>query len=164
MARVIGFAGFSDSGKTTMITKLTAILKQRGYTVAVMKHDAHGHYKEVPGTDSGQFHSAGADTVITVSPGSVHRYDRFPSFDYKDLLMSVRHADVVLIEGFKSEHHPKIAVFRTMEQSEIMSLLQPAPIAIITDLDAGLFAVPVFKPDEAVAISEFILRQANIII
>ena len=52
MAHCIGFAGYSGQRKNNLVAKLIVEMKRRGYRIAVMKHDAHGHYKEAAGTDS----------------------------------------------------------------------------------------------------------------
>ena len=83
MAHCIGFAGYSGSGKTTLVAKLIVEMKQRGYRIAVMKHDAHGHYKEAAGTDSTTFVESGADAVVTLSPNGIHVFEqrRNPSLE-----------------------------------------------------------------------------------
>ena len=120
MAHCIGLAGYSDSGKTTLLSKLVVEMKCRGHRVAVMKHDAHGHYKEAAGADSTAFVEAGADVVVTVSPGAVHVYEQKSYHALEEQLNAYRHLDYIFIEGFKREKHPKIAIYRTIEQSKIL--------------------------------------------
>ncbi|NLC89422.1 MAG: molybdopterin-guanine dinucleotide biosynthesis protein B [Clostridiaceae bacterium] len=38
---ILSFAGFSDSGKTTLIEKLIKSLCRKGCQTAVIKHDSH---------------------------------------------------------------------------------------------------------------------------
>ncbi|MFC5451704.1 molybdopterin-guanine dinucleotide biosynthesis protein B [Paenibacillus aestuarii] len=156
MAYCMGFAGFSDSGKTTLIVKVLEELRRRGHRVAVLKHDGHGHYKEAEGADSTAFVEAGADAVVTISPNGVHRYEKKEAPDLQEQLAELAHYDLVLIEGFKKDKHPKVAVFRTIEQSRILEELDPAPIGIITELAFESGGIPVFRPDEPQAISEFV--------
>ncbi|MEC0228977.1 molybdopterin-guanine dinucleotide biosynthesis protein B [Paenibacillus alba] len=145
MAHCIGFAGYSNSGKTTLIANLVVQMKLRGYRVAVMKHDAHGHYKEVPGADSLIFAESGADAVVTLSPDMIHIYEKKGNVSLQEQLLAYAHYDYIFIEGFKKEKHPKIAVFRTIEQSEIVQQLEPRPIAIATDMDARKNAFPEYR-------------------
>lgn len=159
MAHCIGFAGYSGSGKTTLVTKLVIEMKQRGYLIAVMKHDAHGHYKEAAGADSTAFAGSGAEAVITLSPNAVHIYEkkRLPSLE--EQLRAYAHLDYIFIEGFKKEKHPKIALFRTIEQREIIQALDPEPIAIATTLDEQDFqltAFPSFNLNDIHGIADFI--------
>lgn len=83
MAHCIGFAGYSGSGKTTLITKLVIEMKRRGKRIAVLKHDAHGHYKEASGTDSTIFAQSGAEAVVTISIDSIHVYEKNASLTCK---------------------------------------------------------------------------------
>ena len=57
---IFAISGYKNSGKTTLITKLIPELKQRGYRVAVIKHDGHDFEADVPGTDSYRHQKAGA--------------------------------------------------------------------------------------------------------
>jgi molybdopterin-guanine dinucleotide biosynthesis adapter protein len=156
LAHHIGFAGYSNSGKTTLITKLVTEMQHRGYRIAVMKHDAHGHYKEAVGADSTSFIDAGADAVVTLSPGAIHVYEKKSSPSLQEQLDAFAHLDYVFIESFKKEKHPKIAVFRTIEQRAILDKLDPAPLAIVTDLEVGGEAIPSFRMDDVKAVAAFI--------
>ncbi|MBD0381101.1 molybdopterin-guanine dinucleotide biosynthesis protein B [Paenibacillus sedimenti] len=156
MACHVGFAGYSNSGKTTLITKVLVEFQRRGYRIAVMKHDAHGHYKEAAGADTTSFIDAGAEAVVTLSPEAVRIYERKANPDLQEQLLVLDHYDFVFIEGFKKEKYPKIAVFHTVEQSQIMRVLDPAPIAIVTDLDYTADGIPTFHSDDVQAISHFI--------
>ena len=60
LAVVIGFTGYSNSGKTRLISRLVSYLALTNIRCAVVKHDAHGHYKEAKDSDSAQFIEAGA--------------------------------------------------------------------------------------------------------
>ncbi|SDO27580.1 molybdopterin-guanine dinucleotide biosynthesis protein B [Paenibacillus sp. yr247] len=156
MAHCIGFAGYSGSGKTTLIAKLVVEMKRRGYQIAVMKHDAHGHYKEAADTDSTIFVESGAEAVVTLSPNVVHVYEKKRNPSLREQLGIYAHLDYVFIEGFKKEKHPKIAIFRTIEQSEIIQALEPEPIAVATDMDFHAPALPSLNLNDIDAIANFI--------
>ncbi|GGI45415.1 molybdopterin-guanine dinucleotide biosynthesis protein B [Paenibacillus marchantiophytorum] len=159
MAHCIGFAGYSNSGKTTLIAKLVVEMKQRGYRIAVMKHDAHGHYKEAAGADSSIYVGSGADAVITLSPNMIHTYEKRGNVSLEEQLTAYSHMDFIFVEGFKKEKHPKIALFRTIEQREIVHHLEPSPIAIVTDLeDAESYYphIPSMNLNEVARIADFI--------
>jgi molybdopterin-guanine dinucleotide biosynthesis protein B len=131
MTEVIGFAGFSGSGKTTLIARLVERLAVKGLRTAVIKHDAHGHYKEAAGTDSALYKEAGAAATVVVSPEAYVAFRR----EAVNLEAVIRQLDLedsydlILVEGFKNESHPKIAVFRNAEQAEILRILPTAPVA-----------------------------------
>ncbi|MZQ85223.1 molybdopterin-guanine dinucleotide biosynthesis protein B [Paenibacillus sp. 5J-6] len=161
MAHCIGFAGYSGSGKTTLITKLIIEMKRRGKQIAVLKHDAHGHYKEAPGADSTIFAQSGAEAVVTISIDSIHVFEKKNKPDLQEQIKAFSHMDYVFVEGFKREKHPKIAVFRTIEQSEIIKALEQEPIAIATDmevLDSQVSTLPTLDLNDIVALADFVER------
>jgi len=65
---VVSFVAKSGTGKTTLLEKVIAELKQRGYRVGAIKHDAHRFDIDHPGKDSHRLTSAGADTMLISSP------------------------------------------------------------------------------------------------
>lgn len=158
MAHSIGFAGFSNSGKTTLIAKLLVEMKHRGHRIAVMKHDAHGHYKEAQGADSSIFVERGADAVVTLSPNGVHMYEKKENPSLEEQLAAYGHLDYIFIEGFKKEKHPKIGVYRTIEQKDLLKGLAPSLIAVATDLTNldDDFSLPRLNLNDIRGIADFI--------
>ena len=71
---VLACCGFKDSGKTTLIEAVVLLLRERGLSVAVVKHDAHGVQFDRPGKDSDRFFQAGADIVVRGSNESAARW------------------------------------------------------------------------------------------
>ena len=65
---VIGMAAYSGTGKTTLLTKVVALCKERGIRVAVIKHDVHGLDFDREGKDSWLYTQAGADQIIMAGP------------------------------------------------------------------------------------------------
>ena len=65
--RIISFVGFSGSGKTTFIEQLIKEIKRRGFSVAVIKHDAHRFQMDKEGKDTYRFYEAGSDCVAISS-------------------------------------------------------------------------------------------------
>ncbi|CAG7650860.1 molybdopterin-guanine dinucleotide biosynthesis protein B [Paenibacillus allorhizosphaerae] len=163
MTKVIGFAGFSGSGKTTLIERLVPRLEAGGLSVAVIKHDGHGHYKEVAGADSTRFIDAGASAVAVVSPHALHLYERSVSTLHSLIEQWNGRYDLVLVEGFKREPFPKIAVFRSAQQAEVLAQLSERPLALVAK-DAGHAPeppvdIPVYDPDDIEGIACFIERR-----
>ncbi|MEN6389211.1 MAG: molybdopterin-guanine dinucleotide biosynthesis protein B [Syntrophomonas sp.] len=116
---VIGFFGYSNSGKTTVVAHLIKILAGKGYRVAAIKHAAHGYDMDVPGKDSWQHFNAGAQKVMVVGPDSITTHERFitepPLPSILERIKVGQDLDLILIEGFKSEPGPKIQVIRDKE-------------------------------------------------
>lgn len=160
MIPTIGLVGYSNSGKTTLASLVIRRLQDRGRKVAVIKHDAHGHYKEAEETDSGKFIRAGADAVVIVSPEQFVRIER-KALGLEQIISSLFGYDVALVEGFKSEPHPKIAVFRTMEQAEILMQIKGGLIAVACSIACPMdeMEVPVYDLNDIEGITALIERQ-----
>jgi molybdopterin-guanine dinucleotide biosynthesis protein B len=163
---VIGFAGYSDSGKTTLAVQVIGILRRAGYRVAVIKHDAHGHYREAAGTDSSRYAEAGADAVVVVSQGRTIKYETRENVGLSDAIAGLNGYDLIVVEGFKSESHPKIVVFRSAEQAEAISLTKSDIVAYAVKRNAETSGIarstahiPVLDIDDPEAVAAFVLRH-----
>ena len=113
--RVLGIAGWSGSGKTTLITKLIPLLAQRDIRVATLKHAHHAFDVDQPGKDSYEHRKAGAVEVIVSSAKrwvQMHEVGNGVEATLPELLRRLSPCDLVLVEGFKTERHPKMEVFR----------------------------------------------------
>ncbi len=159
---VVGFAGFSNSGKTTLIARLVPRLKERGLRPAVIKHDGHDHYREAEGSDSETFIRSGADAVVVMSRAAVRKFRRSRATLEEVIAGLEGECDLVLIEGFKRGSHPMVAVFRSREQAAVLRELASPPIAWVTTCASDAEeapACPVFHPDEIGEIAAFIVRH-----
>ena len=65
--KVIGFAGYSGAGKTTLVERLIPALKLRGLRVSVVKHAHHKFDIDHPGKDTYRHREAGAFEVVVAS-------------------------------------------------------------------------------------------------
>ena len=113
--RIIGLAGWSGAGKTTLLTRIIPHLTGQGLRVATIKHAPHAFDVDVPGKDSYEHRRAGAAQVLVSSARrwalmTELRDDAEPDLNF--LLSRLNPADLVIVEGFKREPHPKIEVFR----------------------------------------------------
>ncbi|MEK3724177.1 molybdopterin-guanine dinucleotide biosynthesis protein B [Paenibacillus sp. FSL H8-0034] len=160
MAAVIGFAGFSNSGKTRLISRLVSYYSHMNIRCAVVKHDAHGHYTEASGADSAQFVEAGAAAVAIISPDSYVRIQR-ESISLEVMLtrLQAEEFDLILIEGFKKGNHDQVALFRNKEQAHILTELNQMPIAVVAPEALKAYSiegVPFFDPDDLASIAGWI--------
>jgi len=118
-AKVIGFVGYSNSGKTTIASYIVGKLKEDGFRSCVIKHDAHGHYKDYG--DTSQYREAGAETVILASPLGRFVYSKGASDNLQDILLEMENdQDYIIVEGFKEANHPKIVIVRYEDQLELL--------------------------------------------
>jgi molybdopterin-guanine dinucleotide biosynthesis protein B len=155
MPPIISVVGKSDSGKTTLIEKLIPELKKRGYRIAVLKHAFHQFDMDKEGKDSWRHKAAGADTVIVASPGRIAmvKDDDFGTLD--SLASYFQDMDIVITEGYKREHKPKIEVFRAAAHKEPLCRGNSDLIALVTDSDIDL-NVPRFGLEDIKALADFI--------
>ncbi len=156
MTRVIGFTGYSNSGKTTVISNLIRIFKNRGLKVAAVKHASHGYEIDQPGKDSWQHYNAGADQVVVMGPDSITTHRRLTARPaLPEILESINDIDLVLVEGFKQEVNPRILVYRPGDQDD--SDYPPGEYeAVVSDHEIPL-DIPRFNFDELEQVADFIL-------
>ena len=75
----VSFIARSGTGKTTLVTQLIGELKERGYKVGALKHDAHQFEIDHPGKDSYRFTESGADSMLISSRSKAVIRSRLPS-------------------------------------------------------------------------------------
>ncbi len=107
MPYLFAISGYKHTGKTTLITKLIPILKEKGYKVAVIKHDGHDFEGDVPGTDSYKHFQSGAYGTAVFSENKVLIHKEVQDVDEKMLMQAFPEADIILLEGFKESNYPK---------------------------------------------------------
>lgn len=115
--RVIGLAGWSGAGKTTLLTRLIPELRRRGLSVSTLKHAHHAFDVDQPGKDSWAHREAGAAQVLVASArrwALMTEHRDAPEPPLAELLAQFAPVDLVIIEGFKREPHPKIEVHRAV--------------------------------------------------
>ena len=156
---VFGVTGWKNSGKTTLVERLVSEFVRRGWTVATVKHAHHDVDIDQPGTDSYRHRAAGATEVALVGGlrYAIMREQDEPGL--AEVLARLSPADLVLVEGFKREQHPKIEV-RSGGGPPLVAA-DPAIVAIATDQPLGDQRLPCFRRDDIAAIADFIagLRQ-----
>ena len=104
---VFAISGEKNSGKTTLIEGVVSILTQRGYAVAVIKHDGHAFEPDVAGTDTRRFYDAGA-AGTAVFDGEKCMLVRRRAVNEQQLFEAFRDVDLILIEGLKDSDYPKL--------------------------------------------------------
>ncbi len=158
--KVLSFVAKSGTGKTTLLEKVIAELKQRGWRVGVIKHDAHRFDIDHPGKDSHRLTAAGADTMLIASPEKLALVKRHHEAPPVNELLATYFADmdIVLTEGFKQSNLPKIEVHRQERSSTLICRgEQHDPTLIAVASDAALAVdVPLFDLNDAVGIASFI--------
>ena len=163
-ARVLGIAGWSGSGKTTLITKLIPFLARRGIRVATLKHAHHAFDVDQPGKDSYEHRKAGACEVIVSSARrwvQMHEVGDGVEATLPQLLRRVSPCDLVLVEGFKTERHPKMEVFRAAVGKTPLHPEDRRIVAIASDLKFPGAGVPVVDINDIAAVGDMVLARAE---
>lgn len=113
--KVIGFAGYSGAGKTTLIEQLIPRFCRMGLRVSLIKHAHHAFDIDKPGKDSFRHREAGASEVMLVSArrwALVHELRNEPEPSLDEQISRLSPCDLLLVEGFKFSSIPKIEIFR----------------------------------------------------
>jgi molybdopterin-guanine dinucleotide biosynthesis protein MobB len=111
MTKIISVVGKSNQGKTRLIQQLVPLLKQKGYTICVVKHSTkHLTFKDFdhPGTDTYAFSHAGADEVWLTSPDITY-HSQCTETSLNTIIAS-SNADFIITEGFSQEDTKKIVI------------------------------------------------------
>ncbi len=135
---ILGFAAFSGTGKTTLLTKLIPLLKNNGIRIGLIKHSHHNFEIDKPGKDSYLLRKAGASPVMLVSSHRRAIITEFSHIEEPKLNEQLKQfdqseLDLILVEGFKAEHFPKIELHRPSLQNKLIFPQDPNIIAIATD-------------------------------
>src|SRR5688572_28356034 len=163
--RIIGLAGWSGSGKTTLLTKLIPRLVARGLTVSTVKHAHHAFDVDQPGKDSHTHRMAGASEVLVGSAARwalVHELRGAAEPTLHELLAKLASVNLVIVEGYKREPHPKLEVYRAAVRKPLLHPDDPDIVAIASD-QAVPAGVPVVALDNVEAIADIMLRHAALI-
>ncbi|AFS78672.1 molybdopterin-guanine dinucleotide biosynthesis protein B [Gottschalkia acidurici 9a] len=158
MIPVISMVGYSNSGKTTILTKIISELKNRGYKVAVIKHHCGDFDIDHKGKDTYMHMEAGADTVMLSSPNKfalISNVEKEKSLD--DLISYINDVDIIITEGYKSENKPKIEVYRESIGKGRIKCKSEELICIISDsyIDEN---IPYFNFENVKEITDFIVN------
>lgn len=152
---VVGITGYSGSGKTTFLEKLLPELKQRGYRVGVVKHTHHQVEFDQPGKDTWRHARAGADVVALAAPGGVSLFKKFQSPpEPQDVITMLGDMDLVIIEGYKNKHWPKIEVLHRYDLKR-PSIIEEGLIGVVSREHPG-GQVPWFALDDAAGVADLI--------
>lgn len=162
--KAIGFIGYSNTGKTTLIEKLIPIFRARGLAVSAIKNAHHGFDMDRPGKDSYRYREAGAGQVLIATGQRWALLTETPQAPatLDDLLAQLAPCDLVIIEGFKSEGRiPRIEVRRTANTEPPLFPHDPNVIAVAADhaVDTRL---PVLDLNDAANIAAFVVDHLRL--
>lgn len=162
--KIYGVTGWKNAGKTGLMERLVSEISGRGYSVSTIKHAHHAFDVDQAGTDSFRHRQAGAKEVLLASGHRVALMQELrgaaePSLS--DLLARLSPVDLVLIEGYKREPHPKIEAYRASVGNDLIAPGDENIHAVASDVPLELDR-PVFDLNDTVSIADFILARVGL--
>ena len=161
---IYGVTGWKNAGKTGLMERLVTEFTARGFTVSTIKHAHHAVDVDQPGTDSYRHRQAGAQEVVLASSGRIAIMQELrgapePALD--DLLARLSPADLVLVEGYKREAHPKVEAYREAAGNPLIARENATIRAVASDVPLDLDR-PVLDLDDTGAIADFIQQDLDL--
>ncbi|MDD4915864.1 MAG: molybdopterin-guanine dinucleotide biosynthesis protein B [Methylococcales bacterium] len=135
---VLGFAAYSGTGKTTLLTRLLPVLNSLGLKIGVIKFSHHDVQIDQPGKDSYRLRAAGATPVMLVSPYRRAVICEFASpqplvLEEQLAAFPAAGLDLILVEGFRDTAYAKIELHRPSLGKPLLYPHDPHIIAVACD-------------------------------
>ena len=155
----MGFAGWSGSGKTTVIERLIPRFVAHGLTVSLIKHAHHTFDVDMPGKDSYRHRAAGCREVLVSSEKRwviMHELHGESEPGLDEQIKRVAPCDLLLIEGYKRYPMPKLEIYRAATGKPLLYPEDRHIIAIARDVPLPA-KLPQYELRDYEGIAEFIL-------
>jgi molybdopterin-guanine dinucleotide biosynthesis protein MobB len=161
---VVSVVGWHNAGKTTFVERLIAELKRRGLRVATIKHSREHFQVDREGTDTWRYAQAGSDVVLISGQGGLALIERREDdLSLEQIVARVPpDVDLIIAEGFKRAHTPKIEVTRAgvpggriAPEDELLALVTDD----LTQAEGSALPGVRFAPEDAVGVAD--LMQAR---
>lgn len=164
--RIFGITGWKNSGKTTLTVKLIGELTRRGWKVSTIKHAHHDFDIDREGTDSYRHRKAGAGEVAIVSDqrwALMHELAGENEPPLTDVIARLAPCDLILVEGYKREHHMKIETRRLESRSQDrLATGDPTIVAVASDHPIPDEPIPVYDLDDVAGLADLIERECGL--
>jgi molybdopterin-guanine dinucleotide biosynthesis adapter protein len=161
---VVAVVGLSNSGKTTLLSRLIPEIRRHGLRVGTIKHHPHETAIDAPGKDSWVHRRAGASATILSTPSELFMI-REAGHDHSpyELARLMADMDIVLAEGYKNHEVPKVEVYRPGFSARLLCSGDPFLIALVTETGNPGTAVPVFDPGDGPGLARFLLQHFGLL-
>ena len=162
--RIFGVTGWKNAGKTGLMERLVTEITQRGFTVSTLKHAHHSFDVDHPGKDSHRHRVAGASQVLLASRtrwALMTELRDAAEPPLATLLEQLAPVDLILVEGYKRDTHPKVEAFRAATGNPLIATDDPTIRAVATDTPLEIDR-PQFHLDDTIAVAAFILGQVGL--
>ena len=158
--KIIGIIGWKNSGKTYYVQEIIKKLRKKGYAVASIKHAHHEFDVDQPKTDSFLHRKAGSQQVIISSSKrwvKITELENSSEKNLTELLQQLSTTDIVIVEGFKNDNHPKIEIIKEKSKNYLFNQISNV-VALISDIEVDS-NIRKFKKNEIELIVKFILND-----
>ena len=162
--KIFGVTGWKNSGKTGLMERLITEFTARGLTVSSIKHAHHSFDIDHPGRDSYRHRDAGARQVLLASRNRwalMHELRDEDEPSLGDLLKQLSPVDLVLIEGYKRDRHPKIEAHRKETGQPLIAPEDETIVAVASDTTVAVDR-PVLDLNDTAAIANFIAQYLEL--
>jgi molybdopterin-guanine dinucleotide biosynthesis protein B len=162
---VLGFAAFSGTGKTTLLTRLIPLLREQDIRIGVIKHAHHKFEIDYPGKDSYELRKAGAQQMLIASASRmalIREYEQDTEPQLADLVAKLDQTmlDIILVEGFRHVPFPRIELHRSALQKPLLCLDDKSIIALASDAPLkAQINIPVLDLNNPQQIATFIQTE-----
>ena len=158
--KIVGIVGWKNSGKTYFARKIINKLKIKNYRVASIKHAHHEFDIDHKDTDSYAHRKAGSSQIIVSSSKrwvKITELNNSKEQTLNDLLNQLSETDIVIVEGFKNDNHPKVEIIKNGNDDYLFNKISNIK-AIITEEKINT-DLKQFKKDDIDNIVKFILEE-----
>lgn len=162
--KLYGVVGWKNAGKTGLMERLVTEISGRGFSVSTVKHAHHVFDVDQPGKDSYRHRQAGATEVLLASRkrfALMHELRDVSEPTLDELLGKLSPVDLVLIEGYKRDAHPKVEAHRAETGNALIAPDDPTIRAVASDTALTLDR-PVFDLNDTRAIADFVLSEVGL--
>ena len=162
--KIFGVTGWKNSGKTGLMERLITEFTARGLSVSSIKHAHHSFDIDHPGRDSYRHRDAGARQVLLASRNRwalMHELRNEDEPSLGDLLKQLLPVDLVLIEGYKRDRHPKIEAHRKETGQPLIAPEDETNVAVASDTSVTIDR-PVLDLNDTASIANFIAQHLKL--
>ena len=162
--KIFGVTGWKNSGKTGLMERLITEFTARGLSVSSIKHAHHSFDIDHPGRDSYRHRDAGARQVLLASRNRwalMHELRDEDEPSLGDLLKQLSPVDLVLIEGYKRDRHPKIEAHRKETGQPLIAPEDETIVAVASNTSVAIDR-PVLDLNDTAAIANFIAQHLEL--
>lgn len=162
--KVFGVTGWKDAGKTGVMERLVAAISDRGFTVSTLKHAHHAFDVDQPGKDSFRHRAAGAQQVLVASSqrwALMTELNAAKEPALETLVSQLALVDLVLVEGWKKDNHPKLEVWRAETGHPLIATDDASVVAVASDSPISV-TQPVLDLNDTAALADFVLQYVKL--